>query len=106
MMADGQVRPAERRFLDAALARMGAPPLDEADLRVWRPFELGPVPDPKGLLKTMRLLALVDNEADGSERRVLQEYARAWGVALPDEPLPPTGAMAELGRSLRGLLWR
>ncbi|MFN7147384.1 MAG: hypothetical protein ACK4YP_26690, partial [Myxococcota bacterium] len=104
MLADGRIRPAERRFLDQALARMGAPPLDDGDLRVWRPHELGPVPDPKGLLQAMRLLALCDHEADGSERRVLEEFARAWHVPLPADALPRPGAMAELGRALRTLL--
>ncbi len=106
MLADGVIRPAERRFLDQALARMGAPPLRDADLRVWRPTELGPVPDPAGLLDTMRLLALCDQEADGSERRVIEEYARAWGVRLPANPLPQPGALAAVGRVLRDLLLR
>ncbi len=106
MMADGRIRPAEQRFLDAALARLGLPPLDPADLRVWRPTELGPVPDPAGLLETMRLLSLCDHEVDGSEQRVLQEFARAWRVPLRAAPLPRSGAMYELGRALRGLLVR
>ncbi|MES2638870.1 MAG: hypothetical protein V4850_05290 [Myxococcota bacterium] len=104
MLADGVIRPAEQRFLDAALARMGVAPLDPADLRVWRPTELGPVPDPAGLIETMRLLALCDHEADGSEERVLHEFARAWGVPLRRAPLPRTGAIYELGRALRRLL--
>ncbi|MDP2316178.1 MAG: hypothetical protein Q8P41_24990 [Pseudomonadota bacterium] len=104
MLADGRIRPAEQRFLDAALVRMGAPPLNPADLRVWRPTELGPVPDPAGLLETMRLLALCDHEADGSEQRVLREFARAWQVPLRKTAMPRSGAMAELGRALRRLL--
>jgi hypothetical protein len=54
----------------------------------------------------MRALALCDHEADGSERRLLEEYARAWNVKLPGEILPRTGAMAELSRALRALLMR
>ena len=106
MLADGQIRPAERRFLDQALARAGAAPLADEDLRVWRPTELGPVGDAKGVIAAMRALALCDHEADGSERRVLEEYARAWQVPLPADPLPRPGAMAELGRALRRLLVR
>lgn len=104
MLADGKIRDGERRFLDDALRRLGAPPLAESDLRVWRPNELGPVAEPEKLLRAMRALALCDHEADGSERRLLEEYARAWRVTLPGELLPRTGAMAELGRALRALL--
>lgn len=104
MLADGRIRDGERRFLDETLRRLGAPPLDDRDLRVWRPNELGPVPEPDKLLRAMRMLALCDHEADGSERRLLEEYARAWRVTLPGELLPRTGAMAELGRALRALL--
>lgn len=104
MLADGHIRPPEQRFLDAALARMGVAPLDPSDLRVWRPTELGPVPNPAGLIETMRLLALCDHEADGSEQRVLHEFARAWGVPLRAGPPPRTGAIYELGRALRRLL--
>ncbi|MDP2307680.1 MAG: hypothetical protein Q8P18_16775 [Pseudomonadota bacterium] len=104
MLADGQIRAVEQRFLDAALVRLGVPPLEPGDLRVWRPTELGPVPDPAGLLETMRLLSLCDNEADGSELRLLREYARAWRTPLRTTALPRSGAMYELGRALRSLL--
>lgn len=104
MLADGRIRPAERRFLDEAVKRFGGAPLEDADLRVWRPTELGDVPDPKAVIAAMRALALCDHEADGSERRVLEEYARAWQVPLPADPLPRPGAMAELGRALRRLV--
>jgi tellurite resistance protein len=104
MLADGRIRKVERKFLDQALKRLGAAPLEEGDLRVWRPTELGAPKDPAAVIAAMRALALCDNEADGSERRVLEEFARAWGVALPADPLPRPGAMAELGRALRRLL--
>lgn len=106
MVADGHVRPGERRFLDRALAEMGAPPLPDGELRVWRPYELGAVDDPARLLRAMRLLALVDREADGSEERVLREYARAWRLELPEGPLERPSAMAQLGRALVGLFVR
>lgn len=103
MLADGRIRKAERAFLDRTLAELGAPPLPDADLRVWRPTELGPVANPARVLEAMRLLALVDHEADGSEARVLREFARAWGLRLPKEPLPRPTAMAALGRALAAL---
>ncbi len=106
MLADGQIRPAEKRFLDAALQRLGAPPLPDEDLRVWRPNELGPVADPVAVLEAMRRLALCDHEADGSELRVLAEYARAWNVPLKKTAQHDTSAMAELGRAFRRLLLR
>jgi hypothetical protein len=106
MLADGRVRPGERRFLDRALAELGAPPLPEAELRVWRPNELGPMPEPAKVLRAMRLLALVDKEADGSEARVLKEYARAWRLELPADAMERPSAMAQLGRALRGLFYR
>lgn len=104
MLADGRIRPVERRFLDEAVRRLGGAPLEERDLRVWRPTELGPVGDPAALIAAMRALALCDREADGSELRVLREFARAWQVPLPADPLPKPGAMAELGRALRRLV--
>ena len=106
MLVDGRIREGERRFLAETLRRLGAPPLEERDLRVWRPNELGRVAEPENLLRAMRALALCDHEADGSERRLLEEYARAWNVKLPGEILPRTGAMAELSRALRALLMR
>ncbi len=100
MMADGEIRPKERAFIDQFLARSGQPPVAPDELRVWRPFELGPAADPEGLLRAMRACALVDREADGTELRVLREYARAWQLPLPDDALPRSGAMHTLGRIL------
>ncbi len=106
MMADGKIRKEEEAFLAAAMRRLEIPPLDPTDLRVWRPTEIGPVPDPAGLIQAMRGLALCDGEVDGSELRVIQEFARAWGVPLPADPLPTPGPLAELGRALTRLLVR
>lgn len=106
MLADGHVVPAEEAFLAATLERMGAPPLDPRDRRVWRPNELGPVADPAAVIEAMRVLALVDDDADGTERRVLREYARAWHVPLPANPFPSKGALAGVGRAVAGLFVR
>lgn len=98
MLADGEIRPKERSFIEQFLQKTGQSPLRDDELRVWRPFELGPPPDPAGLLTAMRACALIDNEADGTEVRVLKEYARAWRLPLADDDLPRSGAMHTLGR--------
>ena len=67
-----------------AIAALGCPaPLPE-DRRVWRPNEVGTVPDPDATLAWMRRIALADGEADPSEVRLLRAYARAWRVDLED----------------------
>ena len=104
MVADGQLRTAERVFIARTLERMGAPALPESEWRVWRPHEVGRPADPAALVKAMRALAMCDKEPDGSEARVILEYARAWGVAVPEEVLPRHGAMAQLGRFLGKLI--
>ena len=82
MVADGVVRPSEKQFLARMLAEWRAPALPESEYRVWRPQEMGTPPDPQRLFDVMRLMCLVDREADGTEVRILQEYARAWGLKL------------------------
>lgn len=104
MLADGVIHPAERRFLEVVMAKLGAPPLAETDLRVWRPTEIGPVADPKALLDAMRRLALCDGEADDSERRVILEFARAWRLAVPADPLPDPRPLPRLWRGLSRLV--
>lgn len=106
MLADGVIHPDERRFLDTVMEQLGAPPLAEQDLRVWRPPELGPIADPVTLLRAMRRLALADQEADDSERRVIAEYARSWRVPLPADPLPDPRPIPRLLRALHGLVLR
>jgi hypothetical protein len=83
-MADGRVHPAEEPLLTEALAALGCPaPLPE-DRRVWRPNEVGTVPDPAATLAWMRRIALADGEADPSEVRLLRAYARAWRTDLEE----------------------
>ncbi len=103
MLADGQIRPAERKFLDVTVQKLGSDPLTEADLRVWRPHELARPADPATLLTAMRALALCDREADGSELRVLKEYARAWQLEFDERAVTPASPMQQLGRSLLAL---
>lgn len=102
MLADGRVRPAERAAFERLRARLGAPAIPDAELRVWRPLELGVVPDPAALLDAMRQVALADREVDSSEVRLLREYARAW--SLPAPRLPRPGPMAAIGRSVAALV--
>ncbi len=100
MVADGIVRSSERQFLTRMLAEWKAPALPEADYRVWRPQELGTPPDPKRLLEVMRLMCIVDREADGTEVRILQEYSRAWGVPLELTNLDRPGAIRQLANAV------
>jgi hypothetical protein len=104
MVADGHLRPAERVFVARTLERLGAPDMPESEWRVWRPHEVGRPADPAAFIQAMRALALCDKEPDGSEARVILEYARAWGVTVPEEVLPRHGAMAQLGRFLGRLI--
>ena len=80
--ADGRQHPAEEPVLVEALAALDLPAPEAGDARVWRPNEIGPVPDPAGTLRWMRAVALADGEADPSEVRLLGAYARAWQVPL------------------------
>ncbi len=83
MVADGTLRSGERTFVLRFLEREGFPPLAPDDLRVWRPAELGPVPEPAlrdRLLEAAVHLMHLDRERDGSEWTVVREFARAWGV--------------------------
>ncbi len=84
MLADGALRAGERRFVDTFLARNGLPPVTPADLRVWRPLELGPPPPPELrdlLLEAAVHLMHLDRTRDGSEWRVVQVFASAWGLS-------------------------
>ncbi len=93
MVADGVVRPSEKKFLARMLEEFKAPPLPESEYRVWRPQEMGVPADPQRLLDVMRLMCLADREADGTEVRILQEYARAWGLTLDMRALDRPGAV-------------
>lgn len=83
MVADGTIRAGERRFLVRFLEQEGLPPFASGDLRVWRPSELGPAPEPElrdRVLEAAVHLMHLDRERDGSEWRVIRTFARAWGV--------------------------
>lgn len=92
MLADGEIRPGEQRFLDGCLERMGLSPATPADLRPWRPNELPHPDDPELLLDAMIELAHIDRERDGTEWRVVRAFARAWGY--PIDELERRGARA------------
>jgi hypothetical protein len=55
--------------------------------------ELGAPEDPKPIIEAMVELCHIDEERDGSEWRVVREYARAWGYPLSE--LESRGARAE-----------
>lgn len=82
MLADGIASKGERQFLErfCAAARL-APPTAE-DLRAWRPGELPPPDDANIVVDAMVELAHLDRQQDGSEWRVVREFARAWGLDL------------------------
>jgi len=84
MLSDGLVRPGERRFLDAFVARLGLAPLVDADIRPWRPNEVPRPDDPEPILRAMVELCFIDRERDGSEWRVVREFARAWAFPLAE----------------------
>src|SRR6185503_20116391 len=82
MVADGELRAGERQFVERFLQTEGLPPFEPADLRVWRPSEvtgLAAALRPK-VLEAAIALAHLDRMRDGSEWKIIQAYARAWGV--------------------------
>lgn len=83
MVADGTLGAAERRFVDAFLVEHGMEPLEPAEIRPWRPHELGPVHDrdlAEATLEAAVELVHLDGVRDRSELRVLHTFARVWGV--------------------------
>ncbi len=82
MWADGEVRPGERAFVDAFLAKAGLEPLSDADLRHWRPVDLGIPEEPGLIIDAMVELAYVDRVRDGAEWQVIREFARHWAQDL------------------------
>jgi hypothetical protein len=83
MVADGRVHPAEHAFLKRFLKANRCPPIPTEHLRVHRPDAVPLPPDPRTrarMLEAMVHLVHVDRLRDGSEFRVVEEFARAWGV--------------------------
>jgi len=84
MVADGRVHPAEEAFIQRFLAANQCPPVPAQHVRVHRPEVVPMPPDPRTrerMLEAMVHLVHVDRLRDGTEFRVVEEYARAWGVA-------------------------
>jgi hypothetical protein len=106
LLADGQPTAARRATLERHAAHLGAAPIGEDGLHVWRPQELGPVAHPAAALDAMRRIATADGHLDGSGRRVLREYARHWGIALDEASLPAPDRVAGAMRWMRELLVR
>ena len=79
MLADGKILPSEEKYIDEILKKYDKPPLEESDLKVWLPFDLPVPPNPEELVYLMLDLALIDDELDETEWRVVKEFARYWG---------------------------
>ena len=83
MVADGRVHPAEEAFLNPVLARHRYPPIPAEHVRVHRPETVPVSSKPEArrrMVEAMVHLVHVDRLRDGTEFRVVEEYARAWGV--------------------------
>lgn len=83
MLADGSLRADEKAFVADFLAERQISPLQPDELRPWRPHELGPVRDTelaRATLKAAVELMHLDGVRDGSELRIVQTFARVWGV--------------------------
>lgn len=82
MVADGVITPAERAWVAAWLHKQGSPPPSDAELRIWRPEDLGPLPPEaaRALIDACVDLAHLDSEPDVAELRVIRGFARAWGL--------------------------
>ncbi len=83
MVADGRVHPAEEAFLQRFLQANRCPAIPSEHVRVHRPEVVPVPPDPRTrarMVEAMVHLVHVDRLRDGSEFRVVEEFARAWGV--------------------------
>lgn len=83
MAVDGRILDCERQFIAAMLSQEGLAPLDDKEIRVHRPHEVGPVGslvERERLIELMVQLAHIDSQKDESEMRLIREYGRAWGV--------------------------
>lgn len=81
--ADGEATSQDVAVLARAAQKRGMPPLDAHQIRVWRPNEIGAPPsmaDRERVLEEMFQVGWSDGQMDDSELRVLQEFARAWGI--------------------------
>ena len=88
MAADGRIQKVEREFVERVLAEEGLEPLEDHELRVHRPHEVGPIgtaEECEKLVSLMLQLAYIDQQGDSSELRVVRAFAREWG--LPPERL-------------------
>lgn len=103
VLADGIARPGELHFLDRFCQRGGYPPAGPEDMRPWRPNELARPDDPEAVLDAMIALAHVDEEQDGSEWRVVREFARSWAFPLDELERRGERAQRETAPAMRRL---
>jgi len=103
MLADGVARPGEKHFLDRFCQRAGLPAAGPDDLRPWRPGELARPADPAMVIDAMIALAHIDTMQDGSEWRVVREFARAWAFPLDELERRGQRARRETAPAMRRL---
>jgi hypothetical protein len=84
MLADGAIRRGEMAFIRRWLEKEGLPMPTTDDLRVWRANDLPSIGDARlreRLLEACVELVHLDGQRDESEWRVIQDYARCWGIS-------------------------
>jgi len=113
MLADGRIRGIELRYLATTLEEHGLPALLDVDVRLWRPADLADPEDPIQVIRAMIGLASIDRHRDGTEWRVIREFARYWRVpmaeveAMGDErEVREAPQLAVLWRGFRSLFLR
>ena len=74
--------------------------LPEAEWRVYRPQEAGNPKDAAAIVAGMRRVAMSDGVVDGSEVRVIREYARAWQIPFDARTMPRGGTFEEIRRAI------
>lgn len=83
MLADGAILTDESAWIARWLVANSFPAVTDADLRVWRAWELGPAPTAEvrdRIVDAMVEVAWRDRDPDAHELRVITELAGAWGV--------------------------
>ena len=113
MLADGEASELEKAYLERWLTENGHSSLIDDDLRPWRPGDLGWLDEPGPVIEAMVALAYVDRQRDGTEWRVIREFARFWRYPLDEleamgrqRDAETASAPAKLWRAVASLFFR